>query len=149
MHSPEKNAESPRNPPRRRARNNEPPFRTPPPPEPDKSVPPPKVDLGEPKEVKGYRTYPNAPKPPPTRTVKGPAFFSQRPAPRLIRKERATYHIRFRRGWFGRLVIQMELVVHWHESGKEDQGPVKSAMEWRDASKHELEEIARGYFQPE
>lgn len=75
--------------------------------------------------------------------------FPPPPGPRLVRKERVTYHIRFRRGWFGRLVIQVELVVHWHEWNKADGESVKSAMEWRDANKHELEEIARGYFKPE
>lgn len=148
MHSPDDSAGTPRNPPRRRSRNNEPPFRTPPPPEPDKSAPPPKVDLGEPEVVNGYRTYPNAPKTPPPHTIAGrpiPPF----PSPRLTRDERVTYHIRFRRGWFGRLVVQVELVVNWYELLRRDKGPVKSSMEWRDATKHELEEIARGYFQPD
>lgn len=71
------------------------------------------------------------------------------PGPRLVRKERATYHIRFRRGWFGRLVIQMEIVVHCYDHLRVGTAPVKSEIEWRDATKAELEEIARGYFEPE
>lgn len=112
---------------------NQPPFRTPPPPEPDKTVEPPKLDV---------------PEPPPPRTIGGRAI-PPIPGPRLIRKERCTYHIRFRRGWFGRLVIQVELVVHWYELLNQDKGSVKSAIEWRDANKQELDEIARGYFQTE
>lgn len=85
---------------------------------------------------------PKYPPPPPPRSVRGVV-------PRQIRKERPTFHIRFRRGWFGRLIIQIELVVHWYDWRKEDQGPVKSGIEWRDANKEEMEEISRGHFQPE
>lgn len=69
--------------------------------------------------------------------------------PRLERVEEPTYHIRFRYGWFRRLVIQVELKVNWYEAGNKDKGPVKQALEWRDADRQELEEIARGYFQTE
>lgn len=109
---------------------------------PDKSEP-------EPRNPPSSRNN-EPPKPPPPRTAQFACRFAPPPpGPRLVRKERCTYHIRFRRGWFGRLVVQVELAVKWYELLNQDKGPVKSAIEWRDASKHELEEIARGYFWPE
>lgn len=78
-----------------------------------------------------------------------PKPHHRRPPQALERKERVTWHIRFRRDWIKRLIVQVEVVVHWHDPLSVDQGAVETSIEWRDATKQELEEIERGYFEPE
>lgn len=117
------------------ADRHKPPFRTPPQPQPDKTVESPKPDM---------------PEPPPPRTL-GQGLSCRAGYLRQPRHELShpTYRIRFRRGWFGRLIIQVEWVVKVYENRMPSAKVKSEHCEWHDATGSVRAEIARGYFTPQ
>lgn len=88
---------------------------------------------------------PAPPPPPPPRRAMGGSFLS-RPYEKL---SHPTYRVRFRRGWFGRLVVQVEWVVQVFESHYPSASIKFERTEWRDAAGAVRDEVGRGYFSPE
>lgn len=65
---------------------------------------------------------------------------------------RTTGRLRFRRGWFGRLVPQVEVAVYRGRCppppGKEHPPEEPLHHYWRDAKRCERDHLARFYFDP-
>lgn len=73
--------------------------------------------------------------------------------PRLPNRYRVTGKVRFRRGWFGRLVPQVEEAVFPGRMppppGQDHKPDLPIGYIWRDARRDELDRLARFYYQPE